>query len=274
MNKSHLRYAAIVLIVFGIFGGAMLYNFYSHDKSSVSDAMYKGIAAVTITLSVVGIELAAISWPSGTEVSAFFQGKPKGAGAKGSDGREASIRKENADPRRAASPILSPIDAEPAHSAPLNALPAQPTTALPRVPLSAAPEVCPNEQCRSTDLQWSGDSTICRRCGSIRYSTGAIQIKPVPGQVSLSFEDEMRLRKQQYYAKAEEQVASPPEAPAQVIHKEEPVPKAAVPAKAPEKVKVKFEMPFGKKKPDKLRELLEEEDRNSPTEGVPSWKSS
>jgi hypothetical protein len=107
---------------------------------------------------------------------------------------------------------------------------------------------------------------------------------------SMTFEEEMALRKKQYYDSLQPiQVIEPP---AEIIkrfkagkfeesadgakannHLPHPLsgPAPAAPSAKPvEKVKVKFELPFGKKK-DRLREMLDEEEKKE--EPVQPWKS-
>jgi hypothetical protein len=99
-----------------------------------------------------------------------------------------------------------------------------------------------------------------------------VPARPEPVKQVLSFEEEMRLSKLKYYSEAtksveEEVVNSPP-----VVATPSPTP--IKPEPISNKVTLKFESPFGKKKPvDPLRQMLDKEESDSLQAGGKQWKS-
>jgi hypothetical protein len=102
--------------------------------------------------------------------------------------------------------------------------------------------------------------------------TAAVPIATEPAK-ELSFEEEMALRKKQYYESktttVEEKAAAPPPAP---MAAPSPTPQKQ-PDPVPGKITLKFESPFGKKKIDPLRTILDTEEASAAREENAPWKS-
>jgi hypothetical protein len=122
------------------------------------------------------------------------------------------------------------------------------------------------------NAQAKGDVSIHSLPHPMKSEGGLAGSSPVK---ELSFDEEMALRKKQYYEskttieRVEEKVAAPP--PIQAAPS--PTPQKQ-PGPVPGKITLKFESPFGKKKPiDPLRTILNQEEESAGREAAAPWKS-